>query len=164
MSDTIFIGSTPDDLAAETACNMWRISLSQEETAALTTKDIVAFLDQVIENRRQQLDRAQVGHGLVFYLWFDAQAGQLRFNVISDFHSRLPFESRVNYVATPESIVERFLRDPYHDGIPIGEVDEEAAGACSRIVDEPTQPHVVDVYKVSLLPRVVTDEGGGLAH
>ena len=33
-------------------------------------------------------------------------------------------------VATPERIVERFLGDPYHEGIPIGEVGEGAGGAC----------------------------------
>ena len=52
---------------------------------------ILILFERIIENRQQQLDQANTDHGMIFYLWFDELALQLRFNLISDAHERLPF-------------------------------------------------------------------------
>jgi hypothetical protein len=143
----IFIGSTENDLPAEIRTNMWGIALSEQECGYLTTADLLDLLTKVIENRRQQLDQANSDHGMIFYLWFDEQALQLRFNLISDFHKRLPFACQLNILMTPQPILDRYLRYPYHETMPrdaLHEVAEVSGGPDTQ------EPVVLDVTLLRL--------------
>lgn len=115
----VYIGSAETDLAEEVNRNMWWISVTRHQAETLTQEDFRTFVDEVTENRHRQVEQAEAGHGLIFYLWFDEQACQLRFNLVSDFHDRLPFGCSLKYVETPDEIIESFLKSPYHDGIPL---------------------------------------------
>ncbi len=120
--DSIYIGSSEADLDEELRLNMWSISITGEQAKTLTEDDFLAFIAEVLLDRRQQVKGAD--HGMIFYLWFDEMACQLRFNLISDFHLHLPFECRLEQVHTPVLIVREFLESAYHDGIPFREVQE----------------------------------------
>ncbi len=122
VEDRIYIGSSDADLEEEVRRNMWSISITGQQAKTLSKEDFLAFISEVISDRKQQVEDA--GHGMIFYLWFDEIACQLRFNLISDFHLRLPFESRLQPIETPELIVRRFLESKCHDGIPLSELRE----------------------------------------
>jgi len=83
---------------------MWMIAFSDDQCASLTTSDLLGLFERIINNRQQQLDQAPVNHGMIFYLWFDEQAIQLRFNLILDFHEHLPFGCQLNVLSAYERI------------------------------------------------------------
>jgi len=150
VADTIFIGSSRDDLLTEIRTNMWRITLSQVQCEALTTSDLLNLFVKIVENRQQQLNQVNIDHGVIFSLWFDEQALQFRFHLVSDFHERLPFGCQLNILPTPEPILDRYLQYPYHETIPW-----EALQEVSEVEGDPDaeEPFVLDVYQMKLSPH-----------
>jgi hypothetical protein len=84
ITDTLYIGVDKADLEKEIRQNMWTISASEEDRLTASVDDFERFISAVIENRYKQIQASD--HGMIFYLWFDTQASQLRFCLISDFH------------------------------------------------------------------------------
>lgn len=146
----LHLGSSTDDLQDEIRHNLWSIAISGRQAETLTKEGFVAFLDEVLENRSRQLQETNVDRGALFYVWFDEQACQLRGNVISDLHRQLPFGCSIELEDRPDSIVEAFLRSPYHDGIPWSELDEVDPDVAAPDPDPPD--YVLRVYCVRL-PR-----------
>lgn len=148
--DAIFIGSSLDDLPAEIRTNQWLLTLSQEQCEYLTTADLLHLFVKIVANRQRQLDQAGCDHGMIFYLWFDEQALQLRFNLISDFHERLPFGCQLNILPTPEPILDRYLHYPYHETIPWEDLQEVSEGERAPDAEEPV---VLDIFQLNLSPH-----------
>ncbi|WP_036043359.1 hypothetical protein [Leptospira alstonii] len=57
---------------------------------------------------------------MLFYVWFDEQAGQLRLNLISAEHNVPPFGTEIKPIALDEIITD-FLSSKYLEGIPLSE-------------------------------------------
>lgn len=123
--DSLFIGGHKDDLNKEISANRWSISLSRQLASQLTVSDFMNFFHKVIEDRQQQILKSNSDHGMLLYVWFDWQASQLRFNLISQIHERLPFNGKIEILDELETIINEFIHFPYHDGIPIGETANE---------------------------------------
>jgi len=119
ITDTIFIGSSERDLEEEIANNMRRISSNKELIKTLTINDYKDFFNKVIQNRRDQVINSTLKHGVIFYLWFDQLACQLRFNLISDLHKKLPFQCDLEILEQMDDIILAFLNSLFHDGLPI---------------------------------------------
>lgn len=149
-TDEIVIGSSRDDLLTETRANQWLMTLSHEQCQSLTISDLLTLFERIIENRQQQLDQANVDHGMIFYLWFDEQALQLRLNLISDSQERFPFGCQLNVLLTPESILDRYLHYSYHEAIPWDELHEVSQ---EWKADDGEKPFVLDVYQMKLTPH-----------
>lgn len=98
---------------------MWRISIEQKMARQIDVLDYVRFINDVINNRREQVKNAAENHGMIFYLWFDRMASQLRFNLISDIHEELPFQCELEVIENIEPILEDFLESPFYNGLPI---------------------------------------------
>ncbi len=126
--DPLCIGDSEADIKREIANNNWSISISYELGTHLSVKDFIDFFEEVISNRRNQIKISNKHTGMIFYVWFDWQSAQLRFNLISDFDSKLPFACEVETIDKLEPIIEDFLSYPYHDGFPIEEVNVEDGG------------------------------------
>jgi hypothetical protein len=126
--DPLFIGDCEDDKDQEIANNMWKISISNELGTQLSVKDFIDFFEKVISNRRKQIKISNNNLGMLFYAWFDLQAAQLRFNLISDYDSKLPFGCEIETIDNLEPIIEEFLSFPNHDGFPFEEVSDEDEG------------------------------------
>src|SRR5688572_14895667 len=94
IQDQIYIGDSLADLDTEITENLWLISMSAEDRSLLTLDDLLKFYAQLIANRASQV-KAASKHGMIFYTWHDAQASQLRFCLISDFHPKLPFGAEI---------------------------------------------------------------------
>ena len=121
--DRIFIGSSALDLENEIAQNGWSISMDQDLVNKFTTEDLISFFLQVQNSRKEQVVKTS-DHDMIFYLWFDHQSAALRFNLISDFHKKLPFRCKYDIIQDMEPILDDFLQFHYHDGFPIAEADE----------------------------------------
>jgi hypothetical protein len=113
----------PGDINAEAQANLWSFSLSPEQAAAVSVDDVVRFVDQVVEARRGWL--RDKGAAMVNYWWHDAQAGQLRFSLVSAGHQRLPFGVEVVQVPDVRQIISDWLASPYLHGIPFANLDSE---------------------------------------
>ena len=110
VTDRIYIGSKVEEIDKEISNNLWSISVSQELCKELNEDDFRIFFDKVISNREVQIRNSENNHGMIFYLWFEQQSGSLRFNLISDFHEKLPFECELIEVNNIEDIINEFLQ------------------------------------------------------
>jgi len=114
INDKLIIGQSADDLMLEIRNNTWLISMSDVDRQQTTVTELLDFIEKVISNRQLQLVKSPVKHGMKFYLWHDKQASQLRFCLVSDFHTSLPFDTTIEESAlTP--ILSDFLKSK--DGI-----------------------------------------------
>ncbi|UNK17026.1 hypothetical protein MNQ98_21420 [Paenibacillus sp. N3/727] len=142
ITDPILIGSSEDDLNEEIDNNMWRISFDAELKKVLTVNDYKIFFNRVIQNRREQIIGSTSNHGMIFYLWFDQLACQIRFNLISVLHKKLPFQCDVEIVEHMDDIILTFLNSPFHDGIPIEGYNDN--------IEEEFKPYILRVYQTIL--------------
>jgi hypothetical protein len=125
VSDPIYIGKSEDDIHLEIQTNMWRISLDGDLVNEITIADFNQFIYRIIHNRQVQINNSDNEHGMIFYLWFDWMASQLRFNLISDINEQLPFNCEVESIEDLDIILKEFLEFPYHDGLPVVEESNE---------------------------------------
>jgi hypothetical protein len=140
ITDPIYVGTSIEELNDEINNNSWRITLEQSLSSEITVNDFVEFFSDVIQNRKHQLSNANETHGMIFYLWFDRMASQIRFNLISDFHDNLPFQCEIDVLESIETIIQDFLEYPFLNGLPIdGNSDESEQ-----------KPYKLEVYKTVL--------------
>ncbi|WP_204263115.1 hypothetical protein [Spongiivirga citrea] len=125
IRDRIFITTATDQLETEIESNCWSLSLSKEQAGFVSTHEFAALLDLIKQNRTEQLNNSDYDVNLIFYLWFDEQAGQIRFNLINENHSKLPFTSKVEFAENQKIIISDFLESEYLNGIPFSELDEK---------------------------------------
>jgi hypothetical protein len=142
LEDEVFIGSSLDDLQAEIRENLCLISMSSEERATISLEALVDFYEKLIANRAEQITNFGK-HGMIFYTWHDAQASQLRFCLISDFHSKLPFGADI-VPASLEEILEEFLASPDH--IPFSDLSFDDSAST-----EPNEEFKLKVFQKHLL-------------
>jgi hypothetical protein len=144
IDGSLHLGSSACDLQEEIANNIWRLHGSPEEIAGFDADKLKRWLDTVIANREQQLLAVDPIRRAIFYVWLDTQVVQLRFNVISNAHERLPFRRRYNLLLTPDPILHDFLARSNRDE---GWLDEDPDDW-----EEYLERHGFDVYAIAL-PR-----------
>ena len=125
--------------------NTWSISISNELGTQLGVKDFIDFFGKVISNRSKQIQISKNHTGMIFYVWFDWQAAQLRFNLISDYDSKLPFGYEIETVDNLEPIIEEFLSFRYHDGFQ----DEDVSIEDEEIEEQKSKLLKVFIYKIN---------------
>ena len=100
--------------------------------------------------QKQQLQQSDVDINLLYYLWFDEQAGQLRFNFINSNHDKLPFRCKLVFVDSEKEIIDDFLNSNYLDGIPWSEfkvVDKTKQENVAAVEEENLETFTLKVYK-----------------
>jgi hypothetical protein len=107
----VYLTASRDELDQEVAENMWSLGVSEELAGAIAPEEVRAFLQRVKRNRHEQLAQRGWPGGLRYYLWHDAQAGQLRFNFINSLHEALPFVAPVDACADEAPIIQTWLQD-----------------------------------------------------
>jgi len=80
-----------------------------------------------------------------FYLWFDKQALQLRFNIVSGSNVSLPFGCKINRVHSPEFILKDFISTT-HEIAAHGETIEFLEPGEDLDDDNGQQEYTLDVY------------------
>src|SRR5688572_11433527 len=116
-TDKLFITDSLDDLDEEIRNNCWSISMSYELVSECTVDELRNFLHDVKANRKEQLKQSTNKAGLIYYIWVDEQAGQLRFNFINANHSQLPFDASLTFVDKEEEILSDYLSGQQHTEI-----------------------------------------------
>jgi hypothetical protein len=111
----------PDCIDAEAHGNLWSFALSPEQAAVVSVTDVEAFAAGVADGRRAWL-MAHRSEQMVLYWWHDAQAGQLRFSLVSAAHNRLPFGCEVAPAASIKAVAADWLGSPALHGIPWDEL------------------------------------------
>ena len=140
-----------DPAVDEARGNMWSFSVSSERARLLTVDRVTGFVLGVMAAReRQLLTRPGPLYPMLFYLWHDVMAGQLRFSLVTETPGRLPFGALLAPVDDPATIVRDWLESDLLDGIPFDHiVDVDPATADDR--PEPP-PRVLPVWSCRL-PR-----------
>jgi hypothetical protein len=98
----------PDDIIAEASGNLWTFGLDDDQRVATTLAAVEEFVRAVAAARRGWL----ADHGLGpmrFYCWHDAQAGQLRFSLVSAGPAALPFRCPVDPTVDLAVVARGFL-------------------------------------------------------
>jgi hypothetical protein len=108
-SDQLLITDSVNNIKEEIAENCWSISMTDEIAANCSPDELSKFLRDVKEDRRRQLIQSNSGVGLIYYIWVDEMAGQLRFNFINSNHNKLPFWAALIFVDTEHDILSDYL-------------------------------------------------------
>jgi hypothetical protein len=128
--------------------NMWCISLEDDFIKSVTLEQLKHFVDQLIANREQQLDDAHFYQNAIFYMWFDQQALQLRFNIITG-DVKLPFRCKVRLHKVFEPILNNFIstvKDVAQNGDPVEFLNSEDW----QDEDESQEEYILDVFMKKL--------------
>lgn len=133
----------------ETYQNMWAISFSDKLIQKLTAEDLATFISQLLEKRTLQVSAMNQMTPVTFYLWFDKQALQLRFNIISGDIVALPFTCKFNLISSFQPILQ--------DVIATGRIVATKGDLIQFIdfddVDDASEAeYVLDVYRRVLHP------------
>jgi hypothetical protein len=84
---------------------------------------------RVKRNRQHQLQNSALKADLIYYPWFDEQAGQFRFNFINANHQKLPFRCKLIFVENETEVVNQFLSSAYLNGISWEELENADSDA-----------------------------------
>ncbi|KRE50589.1 hypothetical protein [Paenibacillus sp. Soil522] len=141
VEDKMFIGNGIEDLEEEISQNTWSISMSQQLANEFTVIEMRNFFCKVISNRGEQIGKSNCKNGMIFYVWFDWLSGRLRFNLITDIHTKLPFKCKIERLENIDSVINEFLTYPYHDGIPFEEATDDDEG-----IKEDTEVDPLNVF------------------
>lgn len=98
-----------ESIEIETDCNMWTIGISESLIDKLSVQDLEDFIAKLLKRRSNQLTALGVSRVVTFYLWFDAQALQLRFNLISSVNKPLPFGCKLTFLENCTPILQDFI-------------------------------------------------------
>jgi hypothetical protein len=137
-----------EDSSVEAQDNLWRFSLTKEQACELCVDEVLEFLENVIESRRQFLIHELDRQSMLMYVWFDEMAGALCLCLSSSKEcTALPFSCAIDPNAKLADIVSEFLGSSYLEGIPKSELEPTAPGnPCS----EPLPPEPLSVYVIRL--------------
>lgn len=124
IDSPIFIAGDKELLDKEISTNMWDISFDDTLIKYMAMDNLLQFIDNLLNKKKQQLSELNVSCGAIFYMWFDEMACQLRFNLISDVHKKLPFGCQLNIVDSPHSILTHFLQSQCNQEILWDELEE----------------------------------------
>lgn len=145
IESSIFIGCNNMTLDREISTNMWALSISSKILKNISLDNLLEFIKTLLYNRNRQI--SQFSCSAIFYMWFDEMASQLRFNIISDFHKKLPFSCKLNILDSPTCILKAFLESQKNPVIPWKDL-EKITDSSDDIDDEIS--FVLDVFVVKL--------------
>jgi len=102
-----------DNVDEEIETNCWSISVNDELSKEFSVDELARFLNEVKADRLEQLRQSKIKVGLIYYVWIDGQAGQLRFNFVNSNHNKLPFRSRLTLGTKENEILTDYLTRPH---------------------------------------------------
>lgn len=98
----------PEQPIAEARGNQWGFSLDAEQRVAVTTTHLEEFIRTVAVARGRWLAERGLA-SMRFYCWHDAQAGQLRFSLVSGGDIRSLFGCPISPVSLLRAVIQDFL-------------------------------------------------------
>ncbi|MFF7772489.1 hypothetical protein ACFZC7_39095 [Streptomyces massasporeus] len=101
----------PGDRRVEWETNTWSLRAADEDRRSLSAAEVVAAFEQTAAAIRARIRELGFSGVATFYVWHDAQAGQLRCSTSSVPPDALPFSSTYVTSADLGPVVEAFLAD-----------------------------------------------------
>ncbi len=149
INDLVYLSGKQSE---ETYHNMWCISLDGDLIKNIKIEPLKCFIDRLIENREQQVQSSSSSGSIIFYMWFDKQTLQLRFNIITGNERTLPFTCKLQLFNTYESILKNFINtvqevDQFGDDIKF--FDKQDINW-----DEDEQEYILDVFVKKLNAKI----------
>lgn len=132
ISDKIYLTDSLDKLNEEIETNKWSIGIDFKTAKVIGNEDLKKFLGKVIQNRIEQINKSKLNINLIFYLWFDTQAGNLNLNFINTKHEKLPFGAELEFTDSMDTIINDFLNSRYLEGIPFDELENVSDDAIAK--------------------------------
>ena len=148
LDENIYITQSIDELEKEIQVNHWCITGSKEDINSLSKSEWKDYMLRLIDGRQKQLENSNLDTKLIFYCWYDEQAGYLAFNLINNNHSKLPFGAPVEFVSL-EKIIDNFTNDISPGIIPMEELVEISKEEYEEIDDYDPD------YKVEVHQKII---------
>lgn len=101
----------PNASDAEARENTWSLSTSVDERRSLSVHEVVAAFEECALVLSERIRSLGYEGPATFYVWHDAQAGQLRCSTTSLPPDQLPFRAPVEADVSLAVIVEEFLKE-----------------------------------------------------
>ena len=95
--------------------NAWGFGLSDKFLKKITIMDLSQFVSDLIIHRTRQIRDMNLGKNATLYIWFDAMALQIRFNILSGENIELPFGCTLNFVESLNVILQQYIDAEYED-------------------------------------------------
>jgi hypothetical protein len=148
IAEPIYLTNRTDEVTEEIKYNCWALSAPADIESQTTALDFLEFIQKVKDSYKNQLDNSQLDIDLIFYLWFDAMAGQIRFNFINSNHDQLPFGCKLKFTERPEEIIMQYLNSTHQEGIPWDEF--HPVGTAEELKDD----YLLTVYQEIIKKRM----------
>ncbi len=142
IKNKLFLTNRTDLLDKEISENLWSFSLTKELAEQVSPADFLDLFDKICANGQKQLNVSDLPLDLIYYLWHDEQAGQLRLNFINSNHKKLPFGCILDFVESESEIIQGFLKSEYMVGIPMVDFRDIDTGE-----NEEEIPYTLKVFK-----------------
>jgi hypothetical protein len=123
ISEPIYLTDRTDEIKEEVFNNSWSLGAPHEIISQIAPNELLDFIEKVKRAYKIQLDKSHLDINLIYYLWFDEMAGQIRFNFINSNHEGLPFGCKIKYSDSPEEIIEHYLKSEHPGEILWGELE-----------------------------------------
>lgn len=94
------------EINEEAHCNMVAFGVNQGLLQEWGKDSVSEFLNECANLYKRKSN----GLGMVFYSWFDEQAGQIRISAVSQTHGKLPFGCKLNQTSLSH-LVDGFYAD-----------------------------------------------------
>lgn len=90
---------------------------------SLSQKQFELFVAILVDEEKRQRVKTHKSLSATFYMWFDEQASQLRFNIVSGHVAQLPFGCIVEIVNFVEPIWQKLKDSCFNQGISWSELE-----------------------------------------
>jgi hypothetical protein len=114
IHDEPYISGNTAQVHQEIEHNMWCIEVDETLLHSTTIQNLLQFFDNLIDKRSRQIEKNNPSIPATLYMWFDKQALQLRFNILSGIVEHLPFRCTVHKIDSLESIIKDFFDTARH--------------------------------------------------
>lgn len=135
------LGTAPGSGGAE---NLWSVAIPSER-AEIGEEELMRFLREAQRVRLSQAIAMGAG-SVVFYVWHDEMAGQLRFSVARGTVADLSFAARVEQVSDLGVVVRSYLMSENRNGIPWRDFADVPVGSANS----PAEDNAVQVWACGL--------------
>ena len=146
IESPVFIGCDEALLNMEISTNMWAISIAPKILKNISLDYLSEFTKNLLHKKIQQISQLSVPCPVIFYMWFDEMASQLRFNIISESNKKLPFSCKLNIINSPNQVLIDFLKSQHNPVIPWSDLEEVTND--SEELDE--IPFILNVFVIQL--------------
>lgn len=119
FSESIYLSGkiTEEELYKELYANSWGIIIEPELGKKVSSDQIAEFIIDLVKFRSEDICMIKPLLKATLYVWFDFQALQLCFNILSGENRTLPFGCNINIIDNPYPILEDFIKVVYNNAL-----------------------------------------------